>query len=268
MAICCPKSIKACALRITRLNATGVPLDPLTPNSRIQTAGFMSLSLSPDVEAGDSLEVANECGDICITDRGCDRLKGFTLELKVCGVPLTVLEMLTDATLLADDLGNFTGAAIRESKSKFCSEPVMLELWTRNADRGTCDISGTPTNLWVHWILVKTIKWTITGSLEFASGPTEFTLSGYAENNPNFYPSYPRSEFASYVPGGGDPASYPTGAPPPVLPDGISPDPWTLADQAAIQAAGSLAWKCVDVLPSPLNDCDYAPYTASPGLST
>lgn len=265
MAICCPKSIKACALRITRLNADGVPLDPLTPNSRIQTAGFVSLSLSPDVESGDSLEIANKCGDICITDRGCDRLKGFSLELKLCGIPLPVLEMLTDATLLSDENGDFTGAAIRESKSKFCSDPVMLELWTKNVERGSCGVDGVPTNLWVHWLLPKTIKWTLTGSVEFSNGPTEFTLSGYAENNPNFYPSFPGPTFASYVPGGGDPAGYPTGDPPPVLPSDVSADPWTLADQAAIQGAGGLAWKCVSALPTPIDDCSYVPTDAFSG---
>jgi len=262
MAICCPKSIKACALRITRLGESDVPLDPLTPNSRIQTAGFMELTLAPDISQGDVLEIANQCGDICITDRGCDRLKGFTIELRVCGVPLTVLEMLIGATLLDDGSGNFVGGALRETKSIYCSDNKMLELWTKNAEKGSCDANGTPTNLWIHWLLPRTLKWEVSGGLNFNSGPLEFTLSGYAENNPNFYPSYPGADFASYVPGGGDPAGFPTGPPPPTLPDGIAADPWSVADQAVIQSAGPLVWKCVGALPSPLDDCAYAPSDA------
>jgi len=263
MAICCPKSIKACALRITRLGASNAPLDPLTPNSRIQTAGFMELNLSPDIEVGDRTDISSQCGDICITQNDCDALKGFDLELKLCGVPLTVLEMLAGTTLLDDGNGNFIGGAIREGRSDQCSDAKMIELWTKNADRGSCDVDGQPTNLWIQWLLPRTIKWEITGSLNFASGPLEFTLSAYAENNPNFYPSLPGPTFASYVPGNGDPLGLPTGAPPVVLPDGLAADPWSLTDQAVIQGAGPLIWKCVDALPSPVADCDYLPYESS-----
>jgi len=268
VAICCPKSIKACAIRITRLNASDVPLDPLTPNSRIQTAGFMELNLSPDIIVGEVTDIATTCGDICISHNDCDVVKGFELELKLCGVPLPVLEMLTGITLLDDGMGNFVGGALREGKSNTCNnDPKMLELWTKNADKGTCDIDGVPTNLWVHWVLPRTIKWEITGGLNFTRGPLEFTLSGYAENNPNWYPSLPGSTFPSYVPGGGDPSGFPTGPPSPVLPDGIAADPWTLSDQMVIQQAGPLAWKCVNALPSPINDCDYLPYEPPGGCT-
>lgn len=263
MAICCPKSIKACALRITRLGASDAPLDPLTPNSRIQTAGFMELQLTPDLLQGDVLEIANQCGDICITDRGCDRLKGFNLQLRLCGVPLTVLEMLVGATLLDDGSGNFVGGALRETKSVYCSDNKMLELWTKNADRGACDVDGNPTDLYIHWLLPRTLKWEISGPLTFNSGVMEITLSGYAENNPNFYPSFPGDAFPAYSPGGGDPDGLPTNtSASPVLPVGVEADPWSVSDQAAIQGSGPLAWRCVAALPSPIDDCDYVPSDA------
>jgi hypothetical protein len=258
VAILCPKSIKSCALRITRLNSSGVPFDPLMPNSRVQTAGFIELNLSPDISSGDVTEIASKCGDVCITHSGCDTLKGFDLELKLCGVPLAVLEILIGVTLLDDGSGNFVGAAIREGKSNRCNnDPKMLELWTKNAEKGPCGPDGSPRCPWIHWVLPLTKKWEITGSVNFFNGPLEFTLSGYAENNPNWYPSLPGPAFPSYVPGGGDPSGLPTGTPPPVLPAGVSPDPWTLADQTVIQQSGPLAWKCVNELPSPIDDCGF-----------
>lgn len=263
MAICCPKSIKACALRITRQNECDIALDPLVANSRIQTAGFMEMNLSPDVESGEDITTKNACGDICIRDKDCDRLKGFEVELKLCGIPLTVIEMLTGATLLSDGVGGFNGAVMRESKDAACENSKMIELWSKNADKGQCTVDGTSQNLYIHWVLPRTINWEISGGLNFTNGPLEITLTGYAENNPLWFPSYADSVFPSYVPGGGDPTSVPTGAPGPVLPPDVTADPWTLADQAAIQAGGPLAWRCVAALPTPIDDCGYVATTAT-----
>ena len=258
MTICCPSSVKACVLRVTRLGDFDIPLDPLTPNSRIQTAGFMELNLSPDITKGAVLEIANQCGEVCIIDRNCDILAGFEVQLKVCGVPLAVLEMLTGATLLDDGGGNFLGAALREGRTNNCSGNMMIEVWSKNAARPCPDVDGSRSQRWIQWVLPLTLNWTLSNALNFTSGPLEFTLSGYARNNPNFFPSWPGSEFPSYVPGGGDPTGLPTGPPPTVLPVGVG-DLWTLADQAAIRAGGPLAWKCVDSLPSLVSDCGYVP---------
>lgn len=257
MSLCCPKSTKACAIRVTRQNECDVALDPLTPNSRLQTSGFMELNLSPDIESGEDITTKNACGDICIRDKDCDRLKGFEVELKLCGIPLGLIEMLTGATLLSDGAGGFNGAVMREAKSASCENSKALELWSKNSDKGVCDVDGTPSNLWIQWVLPRTINWEISGGLNFTIGALEVTLSGYAENNPLWYPSFPRSTFPSYTPGGGDPTGVPTGVAGPVLPAGIDADAWTLTDQAAIQGGGPLAWRCVSELPSPLDACDY-----------
>jgi len=263
MSICCPKSIKACAMRITRNNECDVALDPLVPNSRIQSSGFMEINLSPDVESGEDITTKNACGDICIRDKDCDRLKGFEVELKLCGVELPVIEMLTGATLLSDGNGGFAGAVMRESKSAACENSKSLEFWSKNADKGTCTVDGVVQNQYIHWVLPRSINWEISGGLNFTTAALEITLSGYAENNPLWFPSYAGSTFPSYVPGGGDPDGVPTGTPGPVLPPGVTADGWTLADQSAIQAGGPLAWKCVNDLPAPLSSCAYVPVTSA-----
>lgn len=256
MTICCPKSIKACALRLTRQDECDRALDPLTPNSRILTAGFMELNLNPDMEGGEDITTKNACGDICIRDKDCDRLKGFEVELRLCGIPLPTVEMLIGATLLDDGEGNFVGAAMRESKDAACENSKMLEFWSKNAAR---QCSAEANNLYIHWVLPRTINWELSGGLTFTNGALEVTVTGYAENNTLWIPSLPGADFPSYEPGGGDPASTPTGPAPTVLPAGLDPDPWSLTDQAAIRAGGPLAWRCVGALPGPIDDCAYLP---------
>lgn len=256
MAICCPKSIKACALRITRQDDCDRAIDPLAPNSRIQTAGFMELNLSPDMEGGMDITTKNACGDICIRDKDCDRLKGFDAELKLCGMPLAVIEMLIGAELLADDNGDFVGAVMRESKNTPCEDSKGLEFWSKNAAK-SCSTGSN--NLYIHWVLPRTINWELSGGLNFTNAALEVTIKGYAQNNTDWVPSMPGPAFPSYVPGGGDPASTPSGAAGPVLPGGLEADPWSLSDQTAIRKGGPLAWRCVGTLPTPLNDCGYLP---------
>jgi hypothetical protein len=256
MTITCPSSVKACAMRLTRLNDCSIALDPLTPNSRIATNGFMEINLSPDVEAGEDITVKNACGDICVRDKDCDRLKGYDVEIKLCGVPLPVIEMLLGYTLLADVNGNFSGFASRESKASPCVEPTMVEFWSKNANKGACTVDGTASDLFLHWVLPTTNNWEISGGLNFTMGNLEITITGYAENNPLFFPSFPGPTFPSWTPGGGDPAGVPTGSPPPVLPPDVEADPWTLTDQAAIQDGGPIHMKAVAALPT-VDACNY-----------
>jgi hypothetical protein len=256
MTIVCPASIKACAMRLTRQNDCGIVLDPLVPNSRILSSGFMEINLSPDVESGEDITSKNACGDICIRNKDCDRLKGFDVEIKLCGIPLPTIEMLTGATLLSDGAGGFNGAVMRESKASPCTDQVMLEFWSVNANKGACTVDGASSDLYIHWVMPTSNNWEISGGMNFTVGALEITVTGYAENNPLWFPSYPDSSFPSWTPGGGDPAGVPVGAPPPILPPDVDADSWTLSDQAAIQAGGPLAWRSVGALPEVTN-CAY-----------
>lgn len=263
MAYSCPQSIRGCAVRITRLNDCGVPLDPLVPNSRIQFAAFTEITLSPDTEKGANIVTKNAAGAICIRDKDIDRLLGFDVKMMLCGVPITALEMLLDTTLLHGTTpGDFKGAVLRESKYADAPAPKMLEVWSKNSNRAQCGVGGAGSAVYIDWLLAHTRNWEITGDLKFSySDPLTFELSGYVENNPNWFPSYPAAAFPAYVPGGGDVTGTPTGAPGPVLPNGIAADVWTVSDQAAIQAGGPIAWQTVATLPSPLEDCAYVGVT-------
>lgn len=270
--IFCPKSVRGCAVRFTRLNDSNIPLDPLTPNSRIQTSGFIELSISPDVETGsETAKRRPSTGAMSIIDRECDTLKGLNVDLRLCGVPMTVLEMLTGTNALVDGAA-VVGGALRDGKVQECQNLVMVEIWSRNVG-SSCDQFGNDiSGRWIQWVLPRTLKWSVTGSMTFENGPLEVTLSGYAEQNPVWYPSLPGADFPSYEPGGGDPDGWPVGDPPAVLPDGLTADPWTTSDQSVIRSSGPLAWRAVESLPEPLSDCEYltsfhcSPYSTSYGF--
>lgn len=258
IALGCPKSVRACALRITKLNGSGVPLDPLTGRSRVQTAAFAELSLNPDMERGQETVIKANGGEaVAIIDRGCDILKGLELTLKLCGVPFPVLELLIGNEIIEDDDGNVIGGTLPEQQGSDCVSPVMIELWSKNLGEG----GG-----WIHWLVPKSFKWSISGSLSFSNGPLDIELTGYAQGNPAWYPSLPNPDlgFKAYVPGNGAVPGWPTGgAGEVVLPDDVSPDPWRVGDLEKIRRAGPLAWRVVSELPEPLSDCDFLPASCS-----
>lgn len=254
----CPKSIKCVVARVCRQNACGVALDPLTPNSRIQFDGFMELTLKPDIEKGIDISEKNANDAICVRYHGQDRLKGFEVNLKLCGVPLPVMEMLLDAPLLAHTpANNFVGGVLRNSLTSAEPNGKQIDFWSFNANRDQCLVAGVPGQVYVQWALVYTHAWEVASDFKFSNSALDVELKGYAEYNPNWIPSWPSSSFPSYFPGGGDPNGNPTYPAPTVLPPGQAADPWTLADQAAIRAGGPLAWIGVSTLPAGSNNCGY-----------
>jgi hypothetical protein len=253
----CPKSVKACALRMTFLEPSGLTQDPLTPERTVQGSGFVELALNPDYESPSEVVVRNPGSTVAVIHKDFDVLKGFEVSLKLCGINLvTALLGWTGFTSYdeATDTTSVNGWALNDDLGRPCVvQPAMLEVWSKNvADTGTT-VDGC--ERWVHWVLPWTHDWTLASSITFGTGPVEIELSGYARANPWWFPAFPGTDFPSY-----DADGLPTGPAPTVLPpEVVTPDEWTLTDWATIRDSGPLAWKLVSALPAPLDDCTLIP---------
>jgi hypothetical protein len=251
MAICCPKSVKACAVRLTRLQDSGLPYGPLTPDRTVQGSGFAELTLSPDYEAGEKVDVRSPGGELAVIHRDFDALRGFDVSLRLCGLPL-MLDAIGLNPLGEPGTTARPGFALSDSLAEPLCEPFMLELWSRNATppEGVDDCAR-----WIHWVLPYTSHWTLSSDLSFTAGALEVEISGYARQNEWWWPAFPGPTFPAY--------NYTSGLPedpaPGWLPSGVTADEWTLDDLNTIRASGPLAWRCVSALPEPLDDCDYVP---------
>ena len=224
MTICCPKSIKGLAIRVTRTDVCGVPEAETVAQSRIATNGFVSLSLSPNIETGESITVKNADGSFCIVDDEADLLRLFDLEMLLCGVPLPLLEMLLGVSVLTDG-ADTVGGVLPSKENQANNLPRQLEVWSRNKDAAACAPGATPVP-YVQWLLPLTRNWNLGGSLDFTVSNLEVTLTGKGEESPGFTPSVATE--------------------------------WSAGQILAIQNGGPLAWKCVGTLPS-VDDCGYVP---------
>ena len=228
-----------------------MPYNPLNQTRTIQGSGFAELTLSPDYEEGEKVDVRSPGGELAVIHRDFDALRGFDVSLRLCGLPLMLdvlgLNPLVDPQSPNPEVPLISGFALTDSLAHPTCDPWMLELWSRNAASPN-GIDDCPR--WIHWVLPYTSHWTLSSDLSFTTGALEVEISGYARQNEWWWPAFPGAEFPSYV------GNVPVGPAPPVLPPEVTAaDEWTLLDVETIRMSGPLAWKCVSALPGPLNDC-------------
>lgn len=231
--ICCPKSIRGIAIRFTMVDICGKPVDTAVMyNSQVATESFVSLSLSPDIESGETFRKKLANGKICINDNeDCDRMVGMTVELMLCELPPHIMEMLLGSTMLQNGEGDIVGSVLADTNfdsagETGCNRGVVLEIWSENSDKSICDTDGNAYPF-IRWIVPRAFKWQLSSDLEFSNSDLEWSFSGYAEGNPGF--------------------ASPVGANDPDLNAGMI---------SAICKGGPLAWVCTNDFPDTV-DCDY-----------
>jgi hypothetical protein len=110
-------------LRVTELDSCGVVL----PNAlRLSTDGFITLSLSSEVEDGAEIIVKKASGALCVNERQASSFKRFNVEIEFCGVNPSLLAMVTNAEEYMDYAGDAAGFTIGEGELK---KWFALELW-------------------------------------------------------------------------------------------------------------------------------------------
>lgn len=158
-------------LRITKLDECGNPSAP-GDCGFVVTKGFVSLSLSSDVESGNEIVTRTADGDLCVNERQADSFKRFTLEITWCGVDPCILDLVTNATPYEDAGGDVAGIVVPEGKveGKFA-----LEMWTglagQQCEPGVEEASG--------YLLLPFVNAGVLGDLEVnGEAAVDFSMTG------------------------------------------------------------------------------------------
>ena len=113
---------------MVRLDNCGRPV--VGPRSVITSGGFVSVTASADIEAGEEFLQKNACGEFCINERDCDILKRYNLTINFCKVDPSAVELTTSQTLLVDPTSGDAKGFSLGSKVQ-CDEGWSLEMWQR-----------------------------------------------------------------------------------------------------------------------------------------
>lgn len=174
----CPSLVQACAIRVSRLDASGVPAPGA--NNMIVTDALTQLAITPVIEAGDEFKVKNACGALCINVKDCDRLARLDLSLGLCKQDPQLQELLTDGVVLTS--GGAVGYGFPRIGEAHCPNGVSVEVWAKRYDIGG---SLDPAFPYEWFVLPKTFwQW---DTRTFANGPIEVQLKGFAVENDNWY---------------------------------------------------------------------------------
>ena len=114
-------------MRLTKLDECGNVPEDATPDSVLTTKGFISLTLSAEVESGTEIMTRLADGTLCVNERLVDSFKRFTVEIEFCGVDPGALALTTNAEVYNNYEDLPRGFTIGEGD---IVGKYGLELWT------------------------------------------------------------------------------------------------------------------------------------------
>lgn len=114
-------------IRVTNLDECGNPPAPGTEESQLATDGFITVSLSSEVEDGNEIIVRKASGALCVNEKQADSFKRFTMEMEFCGVNPALLSLVSNAEPYEDASGDVAGFTVPEGE---ITKKFAFELWT------------------------------------------------------------------------------------------------------------------------------------------
>lgn len=164
------KSIKGKVIRLTRLDECGAPLE--SECSVIVTDGFISVTISNEVEAGEEYTQKNAWGDFCISEKDGDRVKWANVKITMCEVDPQILDLVGGANpvVVADSTIGAT----------FGTEPnpnaFAVEVWTKKAGTDACAGGGSVE--WGYFVVPYVRNGKLDGDVTIENGPLSLDLIG------------------------------------------------------------------------------------------
>lgn len=130
----CFNVVRGRSMRVTALDdCCAVNIDSPPAVEVVVTEGLISVALTAEIEAGESIRDRNWAGALCVVDRSPDQFLYWNVEITMCGVEPAVISLLTGSPLELDQAGDLVGFRTAEGGS---IANAAIELWS-----GT-----TPTN--------------------------------------------------------------------------------------------------------------------------
>lgn len=114
-------------IRVTTLDNCGRTPQPAAENAWLATKGFVSVSLSAEVEDGTEITQKRADGSLCINEKMNSSFKRLNVEATFCDVNPSLLAMVTNAETYEDYSGDVAGITVGEGDIE---KWFALELWT------------------------------------------------------------------------------------------------------------------------------------------
>jgi hypothetical protein len=178
MAANCGVSFGICRLRVTTVDASGNVIG--TADNSYVTDKVTSVSLTPNIETGDTFSQRNGCGCSVARFKANDTFNWFEFAFQNAALePALMALMLGSPTI--EDGADIVGQAFSSALACDEDEPaVALEFWTKHIVGSGQD----GTYPWIHWVFPKSV-WQL-GDNTFEEAIALPTLNGFSRTNQNW----------------------------------------------------------------------------------
>lgn len=163
------KSIKGKRVRITRLDECGdVVVGSCTT---VVSDCFVSVTLTPEIEAGEEYLVKSAWGDLCISDRDIDRIKWVNVSIEFAELDPDALDIMTNAQPVVSS-GNTIGASYGTDTQ---AAGFALEVWTKRTGADCATGSGQE---WGYFVVPFIRNGRVDGDITIENGALTVTVVG------------------------------------------------------------------------------------------
>lgn len=170
MATRCFTPVKGYALRATKLDACGRPIEG--DDTSIVTEGFISVGFTANINEGEEITSTNAQGRTCAFVPAEPEFTGYTLEIQFCEVNPELFAMLTGQPVVVDSEGNITGFRMSSSVN-LAGQGFALELWSLVPGQ-ECDDDSDGS---YGYLLLPFVKGGVLGDFSVENAALTFTLS-------------------------------------------------------------------------------------------
>lgn len=174
MAVNCGVSFGLCRVRITRVNASGVPI---AGQNAYVTDTPLTVTQNPNIEAGNTIATRNGCGCKIFSLKFPDTFNWWEFEFTDATLEPTMVAFMLGAPTIVDG-ADVVGLAWPGALACDEDEPaVAFEFWTKHGVGSGVDTAYP----WIHHVYPMTI-WQV-GNNTFDTNAAEPVLSGFSRTN-------------------------------------------------------------------------------------
>lgn len=174
MAVNCGVSFGLCRVRITKVDSAG---NVESGNNAYVTDNPIQITLTPNIENGNTVSVRNGCGCSVAKFKFPDTFNWFEFAFNKAALEPEMESFLLGADTIEDG-SDVVGLAFPGSLSCDDDEPaVALEFWTKHVVGSGQD----GTFPWVHWVFPST-SWSLADNT-FGEDATQISVNGFSRTN-------------------------------------------------------------------------------------
>ena len=174
MAVNCGVSFGLCAVRVTRVDASG---NVIAGDNAYVTDKPLSITLTPNIETGNTFSARNGCGCSVARFKANDTFNWFEFTFVQTALEPEMQAFLLGAETIVDG-ADVVGLAFPSELECDEDEPaVALEFWTQHIV-GSAQDGTFP---WFHWVFPKTV-WALSDN-SFEEDIAQPSLTGFSRTN-------------------------------------------------------------------------------------